>query len=224
MARQSRRKGGIEPRTPGVPQGRPAPGSFPCGLLPECSIVCDRGKSGLPGISRRRVLRGETLFTAGTPATEVFGIRRGLVRLWRDGAPAGERTVALLGAGDALGLGVLDDPTWPYHATAVLATELCFVPLQAFLERADADLGFCRYVSGLLARRMRSLRAEAASDRSAGLDVRLGWLLRRLTAEGAPPPAVGPGAKTPMLAPSELARLLNESETAVRNALERLKK
>ncbi|HYW04961.1 MAG TPA: Crp/Fnr family transcriptional regulator [Gammaproteobacteria bacterium] len=225
MAGQTSGKGAGGHREAGSSRRDGASGALRCGLVPECGILCNRDGPGAPGVSRRRLARGAVLVTAGTPAVRVFGIRRGLVRLWRAGGPpAGERTVALLGAGDMLGLGALDDPVWQYHATVVLATELCVVPLAAFLERADADLAFCRHVSGLLARRMRSLRAEGASDRATGLDARLSSLLQRLAAEDPTPAAVDAGRPRSMLPPSELARLLNESENAVRNALERLEK
>jgi len=225
MAEEISGQGAGGSRAPGAPRRHNTSGPCRCGLVPDCGIVCGRAGPGEAALSRRRLARGELLVSAGTPATEVFGICRGLVRLWRDDrAPAGERTVVLLGAGDMLGLGVLDDPVWQYHATTVLATELCCVPLAAFLERADADLGFCRHVSGLLARRMRALRAEGVSERSTSLAARLSALLQRVSAE-APSPDSGTSGRTAQpLLPSELARLLNESEAEVRNALEKLRK
>lgn len=194
----------------------PCPGE--CGLVPECTIVCNEAGPQAAEVASLYLAPGELLHRAGQAAAFVYGIRSGCIRLSEDAGPGHPgRTTAVLYAGDVLGLGVLDDPVWRYDAAAVLPTGLCAIPLARFLARATEDTVVCRHVSRLLARRIHRLRQASARERGAELGTVLEALVQRLRAEIA---RAGDESRGLPVSPATLALLLNEPESEVQRLLQ----
>lgn len=84
---------------------------------------------------------GAAVYRENAPATAVYTVGRGLIKLLKQG-PAGERIVRLLGAGAAVGLEAYFHERYRHTAVAMRPTELCRIPLEVLreLQRRDAGL------------------------------------------------------------------------------------
>jgi CRP-like cAMP-binding protein len=84
---------------------------------------------------------GVAVYRESEPATAVYTVGRGLIKLLKQG-PSGERIVRLLGSGAAVGLEAYFDGRYRHTAVAMRPTELCRIPLEVLgeLQRHDAGL------------------------------------------------------------------------------------
>jgi CRP/FNR family transcriptional regulator, cyclic AMP receptor protein len=111
------------------------------------------------GVSRRvaRFARGARIFDQGTPATSVFYIQDGGVKLSVLSAAGKEAVVAMLGPGDFLGEGCLaGQPRRMGSATALMATTVLRIPKREMMrtlheQPALSDL----FISHMLSRNIR---------------------------------------------------------------------
>ena len=127
------------------------------------------GKSHLPfdvhafldsaGVSRRivRFARGAVVFAQGTPATSVFYIQDGGVKLSVLSATGKEAVVAMLGPGDFFGEGCLAaQPLRMGAATAMVATTLLRIPKREMIRTLHDQSAFSdRFISHMLVRNIR---------------------------------------------------------------------
>src|SRR5690554_2976863 len=73
---------------------------------------------------------GSVLYREGQLGTDIFSIRRGLVKLVLLGADGGERIVRLLGRGAVIGLELLEQgKLYKHSATTVQEVDLCRIPV-----------------------------------------------------------------------------------------------
>ena len=138
---------------------------------------------------RRWLGRGEPLFRQGDPATAVYGVEAGRMRLVRHTAEGSAVTLAVARAGEALAEASLFAEVYHCDAVADLPSTVAAFPhrdLRAAL-RANADLA-ARFVA-LFARQVQELRArlELRNVRSARERV-LAWLELVTSGPLAPPP------------------------------------
>jgi CRP/FNR family transcriptional regulator, dissimilatory nitrate respiration regulator len=142
---------------------------------------------------RRRLGRGETLFRQGDPATAVYGVEAGRMRLVRHTTEGSAVTLAVAREGDALAEASMFADVYHCEAVADPPSTVAVFPkreLRAAL-RADADLA-ARFLA-LFARQVQELRArlELRNVRSARERV-LAWLELVESGPLAPPPAGRP--------------------------------
>ena len=133
--------------------------------------------------SRRTLMAGESLFAFGDPATAVFHVEHGVVRLSRAGVP-----LHTAEAGTALAEWALFTDTCPCDASAVTdAVVLAFAKTPVLLllkAHADINLAFSAVLARDLHRmrgRLELVRQKGARDRVLGYLVRAGAADRAVT-------------------------------------------
>lgn len=72
---------------------------------------------------------GATIYAMGDPASSLFTIRSGLVKLTQFLPDGTQRIVRLLRKTDLLGLEALIEPEYPHTATVLQSTEICRLPV-----------------------------------------------------------------------------------------------
>ena len=111
------------------------------------------------GVSRRvmRFARDRMLFAQGTPATSVFYLHKGTVKLSVLSTSGREAVVAMLGAGDFCGEGCLaGQPLRIGSATAVVATTAWSIPKQEMQRLLHERPEFSdRFIAHMLSRNIR---------------------------------------------------------------------
>ena len=111
------------------------------------------------GVSHRsvRLAAGARVFAQGTPATKVFYVQAGGVKLSVLSSAGKEAVVAMLGPGDFLGEGCLaGQPLRMGTATAVVATGLLVIQKHDMLRMLHEHSEFSdRFISHMLARNIR---------------------------------------------------------------------
>lgn len=108
------------------------------------------------GLCNDRVYRrGDVVFYAGDPATDLHLVTGGQVKLVMQTPDGNERILAVLGEGDLVGAAILHHAT-PYQVDAVALTDTttCPVGRERFLqlsdERPEVLIGFARMLMGRL--------------------------------------------------------------------------
>lgn len=139
-------------------------------------------------IDQKHLAAGATIYSAGEPATALYTIRKGMVKLTQYLPDGAQRIVRLMGPTDLLGIEALIEPEYPHAATALRPTELCRLPVDVVRQ---LSLSNARLYHELMARWHRALsRADhwivefstgSARDRVARL---LLWLAERDGSEG----------------------------------------
>jgi len=116
----------LDPLAPGHPcQGCEARGQAVCGIL-DCEKLAQLKRLG----STQRLRAGQTLFREGDPATRVFTLTRGSLKLYKL-LPDGRRhVVGFMYAGDFLGISVDDEH--PFTAELIEDGQLCCFPRGRF--------------------------------------------------------------------------------------------
>ena len=131
--------------------------------------------------ARRDLARGEHLFHQGNPATGIFAVVFGRVKLYRVGADAKEQVVDLVGPGQSFGEPVmfLDKPTL-VGAVADADSLVLHVAKEAVFAELKRNERFAARVIGELALRIERLVRDL-HDHSVGTGARrfVGWLLRQ---------------------------------------------
>lgn len=166
----------------------------------------------------RRLPHGEVVVRQGDPATCLFLVTAGVVRLssvTRDGR---EVVVALLGGGDVFGECALLGQSSPVEARAVGQTDVVAIPvpvLRDVLERHPATAEqLLRLVASRLHRTSRALEEALAGD----VSTRVSHRLRDLAEEHGTPSREGVTIRVP-ITQEELARMVGASREAVNRTL-----
>lgn len=116
----------LEPLPSGHPcQGCEARGRAVCGVL-GCDRLAEFRKLG----SKLRLGPGQTLFREGDPATRVFTLTGGSLKLYKLLADGRRQIVGFSGPGDFLGISVDDEHA--FTAEALEHAELCCFPRKRF--------------------------------------------------------------------------------------------
>jgi CRP/FNR family transcriptional regulator, anaerobic regulatory protein len=84
---------------------------------------------------------GAGIYAAGDPATILFTIRSGLVKLTQYLPDGTQRIVRLLRKTDLFGIEALIDPAYPHTATALQATEVCRLPVDFVRALSQSNTG-----------------------------------------------------------------------------------
>ncbi len=106
----------------------------------------------------------QMLFLAGDPGDGCYRIDEGLVKVSVVSPAGGERILAILGPGTLVGeLSMLDGAPRSASAVAIRETKLCFVSRAAFDAFAGSHPEVYRYMTTLLARRLRDIDGVVAA-------------------------------------------------------------
>jgi len=147
---------------------------------------------------------------AGHPATAVFSIRAGFVKLWRHDEAGQCRIVRLLRPGDMLGLEALLQPTYALSADTLNPVKLCRIPLETLTRLQEREPGLYREVEKRWHSQLRRSEHLMVSVVAGPSRARVLKLLRYLAEFAAPGPC-------PRLRRLDMAAMLDiSSETAAR--------
>jgi CRP-like cAMP-binding protein len=167
----------------------------------------------------RRLSVGETLFWEDEPADALYGVAKGLVRIWVHGPDGRELTLNLMESGDFFGeIALLDGLPRTASASALADTEMLSVPRAAFLELMGKEPKLALHIIELLCERLRHNTDRIRDAAFLDLGTRLAKTLEAL--------ALGHGEEEPdgilitaKLNQSELAQLLGVTREAVNKQL-----
>lgn len=167
----------------------------------------------------RRLAVGETLFWEDEPADAIYGVAKGLIRIWVHGPDGRELTLNLMESGDFFGeIALLDGLPRTASASALADTELLSVPRAAFLDLMSKEPKLALHIIELLCERLRHNTDRIRDAAFLDLGARLAKTLEAL--------ALGHGTEGPdgilitaKLNQSELAQLLGVTREAVNKQL-----
>ncbi|MCL6498814.1 MAG: Crp/Fnr family transcriptional regulator [Firmicutes bacterium] len=176
------------------------------------------------GAQRRFYRRGEALFREGDPATGVFVMERGWVRVRCTSLDGRERALALLGPGDVLGeVAALDGGVQSEDAVAQEDCVAVFLTREDWAgwlwRRPEAALRLVQ----LLGRRLRAADLQIRDSAFLGVGGRLARVLLQLGAQRGEPGAGG-GLLCPRLRQVELAQMVGATRESVNKWLRRLER
>lgn len=125
--------------------------------------------------------QGSALFAQGSPATGVYLIESGEVRVLLPTVHNQRQLLEVVGAGTILGLSeTMSGETYPITAEAVEETEASFIPRAEFLEFLRGHVDFCMQVVRLLSddlhalyHKFRSISAHPGRPRHRSLNEQL---------------------------------------------------
>jgi len=109
-----------------------------CALGPLCATRPGRGDESSPVECRQRLAPGEPLYTAGSPAGAVYGVRAGFLKMSSADGAGGRHIVRFLIPGDIAGLDAFSG-THSCEAIALADTEVCKIPAWRLEMLADYD-------------------------------------------------------------------------------------
>jgi CRP-like cAMP-binding protein len=167
--------------------------------------------------TRRALKRGETLFRRGDPATGMYVVLYGEIRLISRTPARGARLTGVVGAGHSFGEPVmfLERPAL-VEAQAASDALVLHVPKEAVFEEIERDPKFARRMIAGLSRRVEALVRELERQTIGGGRERLiEYLLRRSRDQSDPVRLVLPAAKAAIasqlnLTPEHFSRMLHE--------------
>ncbi|WP_374653763.1 Crp/Fnr family transcriptional regulator [Dongia sp.] len=172
----------------------------------------------------RRLSVGETLFWEDEPADALYGVAKGLIRIWVHGPDGRELTLNLMEGGDFFGeIALLDGLPRTASASALADTEMLSVPRAAFQELMRQEPRLALHIIELLCERLRHNTDRIRDAAFLDLGTRLAKTLEAL--------AMGHGEDGPdgivitaKLNQSELAQLLGVTREAVNKQLKQFTK
>lgn len=167
----------------------------------------------------RRLSVGETLFWEDEPADALYGVAKGLIRIWVHGPDGRELTLNLMESGDFFGeIALLDGLSRTASASALADTEMLSVPRDAFQELLAKEPKLAVHIIELLCERLRHNTDRIRDAAFLDLGTRLAKTLEAL--------AMGHGEEGPdgilitaKLNQSELAQLLGVTREAINKQL-----
>lgn len=112
------------------------------------------------GLSRRELRRGQILFRLGDPATAIFGVESGRLRLVRHTVEGSPVTLAVAGAGEILAEAALFSENYHCDAVAECPSRVLVYPKSRVLEALRTDTDFALGLTQVLASQVRTLRAR----------------------------------------------------------------
>jgi CRP/FNR family transcriptional regulator, anaerobic regulatory protein len=147
---------------------------------------------------------------AGSPATAVFSIRAGFIKLWRHDESGRCRIVRLLRPGDMLGLEAVLQPAYAMSADTLNFVKLCRIPLETLTRLQEREPALYREVERRWHSQLRRTEHLMVSVATGPSRERVLKLLRYLAEFAAPDPC-------PRLRRLDMAAMLDvSSETAAR--------
>lgn len=167
----------------------------------------------------RRLGVSETLFWEDEAADALYGMAKGLMRIWVHGPDGRELTLNLMEPGDFFGeIALLDGLPRTASATALADTELVSVPRAAFIDLMAQEAKLALHIIELLCERLRHNTDRIRDAAFLDLGTRLAKTLQAL--------AMGHGAQSPegivitaKLNQSALAQLLGVTREAINKQL-----
>lgn len=171
--------------------------------------------------SRRRLGRGERVFSKGEPADAMYVVVHGEIRLIARSPARGERLTGVVGAGRSFGEPVmfLERPAL-VDAEAAGDALVLEVPKEAVFAEIERSPRFARRIIASLSQRIESLVRELDRQASGSGRVRLvDYLVRRAGADSGPARVTLPATKAAVasqlnLTPEHFSRLLHELAAA----------
>jgi CRP-like cAMP-binding protein len=171
--------------------------------------------------TRRTLKRGETLFRKGDPATGMYVVVYGEIKLMTITPKRGPRLTGIVGPGQSFGEPVmfLERPAL-VDAQAATDALLLHLPKQSVFDEIERNPKFARRVIASLSQRVESLVREL--DRQAlgsGSERFMAYLVRRCHGHAAPIVITLPAAKAEIasqlnLTPEHFSRILHDLATA----------
>ena len=130
----------------------------------------------------RNFAKGEHIFLQEAPASSVFVITGGWVRLYRSMTDGSEATPAVMTRGGVFGEGAFFEPAYRNSAQAVSDAEVIELPAALLAARAKASPVLAMHVAALLSSKLEDTRLEAEHVALKTTLQRVGCLLLKLTA------------------------------------------
>lgn len=140
---------------------------------------------------RRTFAAGEILFVEGEPASGLWLIEQGRVKVYKLSPSGGEHVLTFLGEGDTFNeIGALEAGGNPANAAALSDIVVCVLPSATLLQVLQSDGRLALQVIHSLARRVRMLVGQIESLALYSVVVRLARFLLKQTED---PALSGPG-------------------------------
>jgi CRP/FNR family transcriptional regulator, cyclic AMP receptor protein len=170
-----------------------------------------------------RVLPREVLFEEGTPATSLYVVESGSLKVSRRTGTGRQRIVALLGPGALFGeLSMLDGSARDATVTAVSRSELLELPQAGFDAWLSEHPGSVGVLLGILAARLRQSNEVVGEMVFADVPSRVARLVLRLSDQLGQPADDGSVVVEHGLTQDELAQFVGAARETVNKALAQL--
>ncbi|HXV26049.1 MAG TPA: Crp/Fnr family transcriptional regulator [Alphaproteobacteria bacterium] len=167
----------------------------------------------------QRCRRGTFVFHMGDEGDALYGVVRGMIRIWIPGADGRELTIALMERGDIFGeIALLDGLPRTANATAIDDTSLIAIDRPHFVDLLEREPRIARHIIELLCERLRATTDRFSEDAFLSLKARLAKRLEALM--------IGYGEHCPegmriglKLSQTDLANMLGVTREAVNKQL-----
>lgn len=166
-----------------------------------------------------RVEKGEVLYRAGQPVSQLMVVHRGRVRIARHGPDGHEQLIRVLGPGDFIGEAAFLTGDRPDHwATAMATSQLCVFRHQDLSDLVARHPSIGLGILGTISRRLSEAEGRITALASADVEGRLADYLLDLPAR-----RVDAGARVRLpLAKKDVASLLGTTPETLSRTLSRL--
>jgi CRP/FNR family cyclic AMP-dependent transcriptional regulator len=175
------------------------------------------------GVSKRQIefRKRQRLFSQGDPASHVFYIQEGSVKLAVTSAEGKEAVIALLGAGDFLGEGCLaGQPLWIATATTMTQGRALVIEKSEMLRLLHADHEFSdRFISYIVTRNLKT-EEDLIDQLFNSSEKRLARTLLLLARYGKPTQAL----TLPRVSQTVLAEMIGTTRTRVNFFMNKFRK
>lgn len=128
-------------------------------LFRNARLVANGGAAVCDHAAARKLQPREVLFREGEPATCVYTIRSGQIKIATLDTTGREHVLAVFGPGEMLGLDTLDEGIHDVSAIALRAVEVCSTPKMDFVEALKYSPELGRYMTQRLIGQLREARA-----------------------------------------------------------------
>lgn len=169
-----------------------------------------------PALMRRRVAKGQALYSQGELSNQVFVVLSGRISITMLRADGQEFLIDIVGAGALCGEGAAFDGLPRFsNAAAMEAAEVLVIPAPDFCALIASDAKFATAVVHTIALKQRTLACRLAQVTQASPEVRITELLSQITSTESP--AI-------MLTHQQIANLIGASRITVTRAMQRLRR
>ena len=167
----------------------------------------------------QRFRRGAHVFHIGDDGNALYGVSKGLVRIWIPGKDGRELTISLLDSGEVFGeIALLDGFPRTAEATALSDAVLIALDRPLFLDLLRQETQLAQHIIELLCKRLRASTDRFSEDAFLSLGARLARRLLSLMPGHSEPCAAG-SRITMRLTQTDLANLLGSSRETINRQL-----
>jgi CRP/FNR family cyclic AMP-dependent transcriptional regulator len=167
----------------------------------------------------QRFRRGAAVFHIGDEGNALYGVSKGLVRIWLPGKEGRELTISLLDPGEIFGeIALLDGLPRTAEATVLSEAVLIALDRPLFLNLLRQEPQLAQHIIELLCKRLRTSTDRFSEDAFLSLGAKLARRLLSLMATHSEPCTAG-SRITMRLTQTDLANLLGSSRETINRQL-----